>query len=310
MTHFAPDPFPPTNWVFHDPAIFERELEVLFGGGWVFVGTRDQLPVLTLPLPEPLSVREVEGRLRAANRRRRVESVGPFVFAAADDGGEPLAEFLGPEQVAWLEGLAEGLGALLFEVRDPIAGNWKLVVSGAIEDYHLPFVHGRSVEPWRTEPATPSLGPRGHSSYATVARLGPTARALHRALCGGRPVAPTFANTLTFPSLLTIRLWGLTHVTTFVPQAPDRTLRITRVYGHDAPGWLNPRRAARAGLARALKAGMSVTFREDQAIVEEAQAGTLAGRDLPRGPAHAEEARVEHFLAEVGRRLRASHALA
>lgn len=296
------DPFPPTNVVFHDPAIFEQELATIFGAAWVFAGTRDQLPI-ELPLPTPLEVRAAEGGVTCAGRT--VEAIGPLLFVGGPEAGA-LREFLGPEQVVWLEGLADVIegGSLLFEVRMPIVGNWKLVVSGAIEDYHLPFVHGRSVEPWRTEPAEPTFAPRGHSSYATTAHLGVGARTLHRVLCGGGLAEPVFANTLTFPSLLTIRLWGLVHVTTFVPQAPDRTLRITRVYGHDAPSWLNPRWIARAGLKRGLRAGMSVTFREDLAIVEEAHHGTLAGRDQRRGPAHAEEARVEHFLAEVERRVR------
>jgi hypothetical protein len=42
---------------------------------------------------------------------------------------------------------------------------------------------------------------------------------------------------------------------------------------------------------------------EDQWIVGEAQLGTRTSTTLLRGPAHAQEARVEHLLAEVARRL-------
>lgn len=270
------DPFPDTNRVFHDRRVFDAEQERVFGDAWVF-----------------------------AAGGPHVERLGRLAFAHAGSPALGLRESLGV-MAPLVERVAEAAVSPLFEVRMEIGGNWKLVVSGAIEDYHLPYVHGTSVNPWRTEPAPPTLAPGGHSTYATPARVGSIPRALHRMLVGSAPKEEVFENTLIYPNLLLIRLWGIVHVTTFEPLSPGRTLRVTRIFDSSPPRRFgDPRRALRRAVAQAFKLGASVTFREDRAIVEEAHAGTLAGRHLRRGPAHAEEARVEHFLAETARRLRA-----
>src|SRR6185369_1314380 len=36
--------YPPTNAIFHDPALLEAEQQRIFAEGWVMVGTADQLP--------------------------------------------------------------------------------------------------------------------------------------------------------------------------------------------------------------------------------------------------------------------------
>ena len=276
------DPFPPTNAVFHARRVFDAERELIFGDSWLF----DEGPGPT----------------------RRAERVGRLGFCHRGTSDGSLEDFLGPI-LGEVQAVSDAAVTPLFETRMEIAGNWKLVVSGAIEDYHLPTVHKQTVTPWRTSPAKPFLASGGHSSYVTPAKVGAIPKALHRLIVGSAPVEEIFKNTLVFPNLLLIRLWGLTHVTTFEPLSPGRTLRVTRVFDCSAGRSLaDPRRWSRATVARAFKLGANVTFREDRAIVEEAHAGTLAGRRLLRGPAHVEEARVEHFLAEVGRRLRGSPA--
>lgn len=277
MRNEALDPFPPTNAVFHTRRIFDAEQERIFGDAWLF--------------------EESPGRTGRTGR------VGRLGFRHAGTSGGSLEDSLGPI-LAEVQAVSDAAITPLFETRMEIAGNWKLVVSGAIEDYHLPTVHKQTVTPWRTAPAKPFLVAGGHSSYETPAKVGAIPKALHRLLVGSAPVEEIFKNTLVFPNLLLIRLWGLVHVTTFEPISPGRTLRVTRVFDCSATRSLaDPRRWSRAAVARAFKLGADVTFREDRAIVEEAHAGTLAGRRLMRGPAHEEEARVEHFLAEVGRRL-------
>jgi hypothetical protein len=308
----SPAAFPPTNVVFHDPAVFRQELEQLFEREWFFVGTLDELRTsggLRYPLGGSQYHVVDEDGLRAWRQggppSLPVQAVGPYVFVHGGAPTRSLPEALGP-QGQILDELGAAARGLLFEVRQIIQANWKLVVCGAIEDYHVPFVHGRSVAPWRREPALPVLHPGGHSSYSTSAEVGPLPRLLHGVIAGTRPTPHVFANHLVFPNLLTIRLWGIVHITTFVPLSPGRTLRRTRVYEHSPPGFFHPRRPLRALASWALRQGMSITFREDLAIAAEAQMGTAASLDQLRGPAHAEESRVEHFLQETARRLGAS----
>lgn len=301
-------PFPATHAVFHDPAIWAAERSRLFGG-WVALATRDQLARPGARVVEPLAgqavtlVRTAEGVTAAAGEVPwTVVERGPLLFGAPAPAA-PLSEALGPA-AAVVDRFGELAAGLLFEVRQEIGANWKLVVSGAIEDYHLPHVHGRSLAPWRREPAAPTVEQGGHSSYTTSAVVGPAMRLLLRLVVGRTP-PPTFENYLVYPNLLLIHLLGLVHVTRFVPLAIDRTLRVTRIYtAEPRPGPLNPRRAVRALLGVLLRRGMQVAFEEDRWVTEEAQAGTAAAQDLRRGPAHAEEVRVEHLLAETARRLR------
>ena len=56
-------------------------------------------------------------------------------------------------------------------------------------------------------------------------------------------------------------------------------------------------------LARIARRRQGKIMAEDKWIVGEAQLGTRAGAQLRRGPAHREEARVEHLLQEIARRL-------
>ncbi|MGE4143776.1 MAG: SRPBCC family protein [Planctomycetota bacterium] len=298
-----------THGVFHDRALYERELATLFAGGWFCAGTRDELERGELVHPVgPWRYHVTPGDpLRAwredePQRALPAEARGPYVFVCgAAPPPQPLSEALGP-QAEVLERLGALARGFLFEVRQEIPANWKLVVSGAIEDYHVPHVHGRSVNPWRRDPAPPLLHPGGHSSYGTSAAGGLGPRLIHRVVAGAAPVTQDFENHLVYPNLLTIRLWGLVHVTTLTPLARDLTLRRTRIYEHDPPSGWSPRRPLRALTARVLRELMSVTFREDLAIAIEAQAGTSISQSRRRGPAHAEEARVEHFLAETWRR--------
>lgn len=310
MTAFAD-----THAVFHAPAIWEAERRVLFEEGWVAATTRDLVARVDAEVREPVAgatvaVRREADGLRATRTRDAVTTDlavavrGPCVFVCGGAAPPPLEEALGPDACALLDDVGVHAVGPVFEERQTIGGNWKLVVSGAIEDYHLPHVHGKSVNPWRRETAAPTLFPGGHSTYGTEAPIGPLPRVLHGLLAGREPCPPRFANHLVFPNLLLIRLWGLVHVTRFVPLAVDATARVTRVYTHTPlPPLLHPRRPVRAALAAITRRAMGITFREDRWIVEEAHAGTGTAQDLPRGPAHAEEARVEHLLAEVGRRL-------
>jgi len=298
--------FSERNDVFHDPAVFAAERARLYEEGWFFAGTRDALP-LRYPVGEQAyRVAATAGGLRAwreeaPQRSLPVEAIGPYVFVHGGRPRESLRDYLGP-QAATLERLGALAGGLLFEERFPIGANWKLVLAGGIEDYHLPAVHGRSVGRWRKDPAPPELFAGGHSSYGCPAGVGPAMRLFHGLVAGTTPVEEVFGNHLVFPNLLTIQLWGLVHVTTFLPLGPARSERVTRIYEHDPPRGLSLRRL-RGPLVWTMRRGMGVTFAEDRWIVEEAQAGTRISQHFRRGPTHSEEARVGHFLGELERRL-------
>lgn len=297
--------FPATHAVFHDPGLFERELAALYEGGWFFLGAGELLDEggLSCPAGERLyrACGERAWREDAPSQALRLERAGPFAFAAGAGAKGSLGDYLGPQR-ALLESFE--LGTFLFAERERVRANWKLVVGGAVEDYHVPHVHPGAIDAHRQAPAAPRLHPRGHSSYATPAALSGVLALAHRALTGGPPPRLEFQNHLVFPNLLAIRLWGLVHVTRFVPLRPDLTERWTRVYTQRGAPALGTR-VAQALLVPWIRRGFRRTFAEDRAVVEAAQEGSGLVQWRPRGPAHAEEARVEHLLDAVAARLAA-----
>lgn len=232
----------------------------------------------------------------------RLEQLGAFLFACEDERAPDLREALGP-RAAYLERLSEDLGTEVFMVRMEIEANWKLVVSGAIEDYHVPFVHGQSLDPSRTTAAEATLDPGGHSSFITPAPIPPGLTTLMKLFAKAEPKR-TLENALVFPNLLLVQIWTLTHVTTFVPLGPDRTLRVSRLFDL-APNrpWWTPLGFLHRALRPLGYRGVFGVYEEDRVIVEEAQRGSASATHLSRPPAHAEERRVEHFLQEAARRL-------
>ncbi|RMG13795.1 MAG: hypothetical protein D6731_11450 [Planctomycetota bacterium] len=307
------DPFPPTHAVFHDPALYAQEAVRVFSG-WRFLCCADQVPRSGVwgrrntPGGEVRFAQE-GGRLRALQEGapRPVAWLGrlAFVHAGEEAPERSLEDALG-EALPLARSLGAAVAECLLEVRMSLGANWKLVVSGAIEDYHLPVVHAATVNPYRLEPARPVLFAGGHSVYTAPARVGRLLRALHGALAG-EPSEERFTNLLLYPNLLLIRLWGLVHVTVFEPRGPARTLRRTRIYAPSLPG---ARRPLQRALGAFLRLGILRAAHEDRRAVEEAHAGTLAAREALRGPAHAEEARVEHFLAETAARVRCAQSSA
>jgi len=238
----------------------------------------------------------------------RLEQVGAFLFACEGSEAPPLREVLG-ERVAYLEAVSQDLGCEVFEVRMEIEGNWKLVVSGAIEDYHVPFVHGQSLDPSRTTAAEPTLNSGGHSSFITPAPIPPGLTTLMKLFAKAEPKR-SLENALVFPNLLLVQIWTLTHVTTFVPLGPDRTLRVSRLFDM-APNrpWWTPLGFLHRFLRPLGYRGVFGVYEEDRVIVEEAQRGCAGATHLTRPPAHAEERRVEHFLQEAARRLGFAYAV-
>jgi phenylpropionate dioxygenase-like ring-hydroxylating dioxygenase large terminal subunit len=259
-----------------------------------------------------------DGRLLGASRRAglppfddadyglrpvAVDQVGAFVFAHGEaTPAVGLRESLG-SMAGHLESISQSVGTFLTETRLTIEGNWKLAMSGSVEDYHATFVHQQATARVRPGENTTTLEENGQSWFRLDAPVPPALRAALRVLTGKEP-RPDLTSYCIFPNVTVVTIWSLVQVTNWIPLAPGRTLRVTRYFSERArPGRFSPRRLLAALLARLVRRRARKVMVEDQWIVGEAQAGTRASTDLARGPAHVQEARVEHLLAEVARRL-------
>ena len=354
--------YPPTNAIFHDPALLELEQEQIFARGWVLVGTADQLPapntrfVYEAQNRSLLITRDEEGklhgfvnacthrgtrlcagpgegritcpyhgwvfgndgRLLGASRRTgfppfedadyglrpvSVEQVGAFLFAHGETApAVGLREYLGA-MAGHLETISQSVGTFLVETRLTIEGNWKLAMSGSVEDYHAPFVHRQATDRVRYGENTTTLEENGHSWFRLDAPVPPALRVALRVLTGKAP-RPDLASYCFFPNVTIVTIWSIVQVSNWIPVGPGRTLRVTRYFAERRPpGRFSPGRLLVPLLAGIVRRRSRRIPAEDQWIVGEAQIGTKSSPTQLRGPAHAQEARVEHLLAEVARRL-------
>ena len=259
-----------------------------------------------------------DGRLLGATRRAglpsfenteyslhpiAVDQVGGFIFAHGQSApAVGLREYLGA-MATNLDRVSESLGTFLFEVHLPINGNWKLAVSGGVEDYHAPFVHAQANRRVHLGDNSTTLAENGHSWFTLDAPAPPLLRVLLRFFIGEVP-SPELASYYVFPNITIVTIWSIVQVVNWIPVAPDRTLRVTRYFAKTPPpGQWSPRRLLIPVLARLARRRSRKIMLEDQWIVGEAQAGTRSSTTMLRGPAHKQEARVEHLLAEVARHL-------
>jgi len=232
------------------------------------------------------------------------ETIGRFIFVRGQSDGlhtSKLREFLGPETIATLEAASPLMHTLIAELSFEIEADWKFCVAGSIEDYHVPFVHPSSLEPARSWDSRPALYRNGHSYASVGVDPGAALRWLARHLLNSEPSGHQ-DHSYIFPNVIVIQTWILMSVTMFIPKGPGVTQRITRLYDV-APqrSRLTPLGAAQGLVHLVARRRARVAYEEDVWICEEAQRGTLASREMARGPAHVTEARVEHFLRSVAR---------
>ena len=72
----------------------------------------------------------------------RVEVLHGLVFATFDAAAEPLAEYLGPQILPWLDRIFQGRQlTLLGYNRQRIPGNWKLMMENIKDPYHPGLLH-------------------------------------------------------------------------------------------------------------------------------------------------------------------------
>lgn len=74
----------------------------------------------------------------------RLETWGGFLFINFDEGAKPLMDYLGdlPEQYAAYD--CENLRLTRVKVHE-VECNWKIHIENAMEEYHLPSVHGKTL---------------------------------------------------------------------------------------------------------------------------------------------------------------------
>jgi len=231
-----------------------------------------------------------------------VDQVGRFIFVHPGRRAETkLRNYLG-SMTKFLEDFSSQMVTHIGDLRLDIHANWKLVVSGMIEDYHTPFVHPKSLETSRASASQSDLRESGHSFYEVEISTSVWIRRIVRLISGKKPTENHF-NYLLFPNLIPTSSLNILTVNLFIPTAPDRTLLLVNAYDHSkARTLLRPLGWMQRGLWKVALDRTRQIYVEDNEVIEEAQCGTLAGDNILRGPPHVEEARVEHFLQAVAER--------
>lgn len=179
-------------------------------------------------------VYETDGRLLGASRAKglpasfrledhglapvQLEALGSFLFAA-DAPRQSLREALGPLAADLIE-----LSADLGPARSCVSEELPQSAGEALAEA-LAVLATRGAAPSRSSPA-------GHGAGGASAPL-PRGLAPLLRLGTGRAPRARLESWLVSPSLLVVRAWTSTRVTTFAPIGPERSLRITRRY---APG--------------------------------------------------------------------------
>ena len=79
-------------------------------------------------------------------RRLRLETCGCFVFVNFDDDAPPLADYLGDFPDLMASYRLDELSLVRKRVHE-VDCNWKVHIENAMEEYHLPMVHGRDPQP-------------------------------------------------------------------------------------------------------------------------------------------------------------------
>jgi len=224
------------------------------------------------------------------------ERAGRFIFVHPQ--AKPPKSLRETMNVARLEQISSRMASSFLAMSTAIQGNWKFAVSGTIEDYHVNFVHAYSVNQKRhREAGRPVLGEHGDSDLFAPLRGNRVERFLRR------EPSLTYESYFFFPNLVLIRFRDFVYVAAFIPRRVDYTIRLSRLYDCSSNNTSRLRRRVLTMLRPVIARAIGKGFEEDRYAVEEAHIGSCIGRARPRGPAHEEELRVEHFLKEIARRL-------
>ena len=109
--------------------------------GWVYNGdgipigvpSKEQFPAV---VASPQSFRQPEFE---------VESIGEFVFVRFDKRNTTLKEHLGASAQDFLVRVSGAAGHSLDTFSKDVSANWKVVIENALEGYHVPVVHPRTL---------------------------------------------------------------------------------------------------------------------------------------------------------------------
>jgi choline monooxygenase len=223
--------------------------------------------------------------------RLPLERWGPFLFASLDPLF-PFAEWLAPvrARVDWMP--VDSFAFDPLTSRDyTIRANWALYVDNYLEEFHIPYVHGGSLDGLDYGAYHTDLFEYGNLQYGMAKQGEPVFDLPADHPDHGRPVAALYF--WLFPNLmLNFYPWGLS-VNVVHPLSPDRTRVAFRSYV-----WDPARRDEGAGK------DLHRVEMEDEAVVESVQRGVRSrlyhrGRYSPR-----REVGTHHFHTLLARFLR------
>lgn len=233
---------------------------------------------------------------KMALRAVRCSTWGGFVWVNLAADAPPLADSLGP--------LPDELAPYKLDEMRPIGtrdevipANWKAMLENAMDFYHVPFVHGRTINRHVTEgPDLHSYGDHSRQRLA-IAPYGWRQR-LDRACTRGGPYTETQASSLhkylIFPNLLiNVLPYHLTVMQAWPVDAQTCRLRYS----------FNKRRGARGlELARVYATGAASRYilKEDIDVLLRFQRGVSTGR-VAEQHLHDEEAAASHFHGALER---------
>jgi len=223
----------------------------------------------------------------------RAEQWAGLVFVCLDSERPSLAGRLGPVSAEFPSTLGDPLHHWpSFSKEEEWAANWKLIVTNAMESYHLFKVHPETLEPY-TPTATAEYGVGGAECTVTSGELRPAegAEATGRYTLISLP--PSFVAIVDETSVL---------FESVEPVAPDRTIvRTGGVFTSPAPGGGRLGKLMGGAAAKAYDRLVPDFLPEDKAICERGQ--RAASGDFEPGRLVPMERVVADFHSYLGSRL-------
>ncbi|MEO9175414.1 MAG: aromatic ring-hydroxylating dioxygenase subunit alpha [Gaiellales bacterium] len=223
----------------------------------------------------------------------RLETVGPFVFVAADPAADPLPAAAG----AWPELLRDtglDLGRLSFRERRTydVAENWKILVENFLERYHCPVSHHGFTDLVDLDTYEGTLHSDLFWHFTSEVRATAVARNLH-GIADLPDARRRLWNFVLWPNFMANIYPGVGNMSTnqLIPLAPDRTLAVYDFYFEEG---------ASEAQQKANVDFIDTVQREDIVLCESVQRGLRSGR-FDRGRLLKSESLIDRFGWQVAR---------
>lgn len=226
----------------------------------------------------------------------KTEVHGTFIFVQQNNYNSLSLDDYLSEVSPFLKNISENNPLFLFEIQEEIQANWKLVISGALEDYHIPFVHKKSIGQYYTSKTEIKLYNNGHSSFSFPIEPNYIMKSILNFLNKEKTEESFLAKSYSiFPNFLVIKSENIIQITRFMPINTKNTLRISRIYFDKSFYSYKLLKYLSRKLILPL---VRKTYNEDKFVVEEVHRGTYYSQDTTSDPTHAQELRIKHFIEE------------